>query len=367
MQPALYKVNRQHPCYTSPEVVDCTTIQTDLMQNYPILGLDISKETLDACLLEAAGTHRSVHVQNTPAGFRKLVSWLAPYTLDAVTVCLEATNVYGVAVTTFFYKRQATVYVVNPAAVSHFMHSELRRVKTDKADAEAIAHFALTHRLQPWQPQPEHYQELRDLVRRLYALTKSRVRIQNRMEKVQYLTSAARTVLLTSLKEELHFYTLAIKKLYRSITSCLERHADLHERFALLTSAPGVGPVTALTVMAELPNIEQFSSAKQVAAYAGLTPRIRHSGKHRPDSQPISKIGNAQLRHALYMSALTAKRSNEHLRNVARRLRDERGKKPKVVIIAIARRLLHLLYAMEKHQAPFDPNYHKLQLTPGTV
>jgi len=339
------------------------------MQKYPIVGLDVSKQTLDVFLLEASDTHRSITVRNSEAGFRKLQQWLAPYPVEGMTVCLEATNVYSVAVSTFFYEQQATVYLANPSQVAAYMRTELRRVKTDTADAESIAHFAVAvgHRLRPWQPMPEQYQELRDLVRYLHELTRSRARVKNRREKSRYLTSAAASVIKGWLVKEIQFYDRSIKAIRSAIQQCLDRYPDLSGRYNLLRSAPGIGPISAVTIMAEIPNMQQFASAKQLAAYAGLTPRIRHSGQHQPASQSISKIGNAQLRSICYMAALTAKKHNAPLNAFAHRLQIEHHKKPKVVVIAIARKLLHLLYAMEKHQKPFIANYQNSQLIAGTI
>ena len=339
------------------------------MQHYPMLGLDVAKKTVQVCLLEASGVHRSVSIANSETGFRKLEAWLAPYRLDTVTVCLEATNVYGAAVSLFCYEREATVYMMNPLQVASYMRLELRRVKTDKTDAEAIAQcgLALVHRIQPWKPLPEYYQELRDLVRHLYDLTRSRARVKNQMEKARYLTSAATPVLRRALRSELAFYTKAIETLHTEIAACIERHEELRQRYERLRSAPGIGPVSALTLMAEVPDIRRFASPKQLAAFAGLTPRIRHSGERQPLSQPISKIGSARLRRVLYMAALSAKRSNPHLREFAQRLQLRHAKKPKVVSIAVARKLLHLAYALDKHQNHFNPNYQKIHLVPGTV
>jgi transposase len=339
------------------------------MQNYPMVGLDVSKQTLDVFLLEASGDHRTTTVRNTEAGFTKLQAWLAPYSIEQITLCLEATNVYSVAVSTFFYEQQATVYLANPSQVAAFMRTELRRVKTDTADAESIAHFAVAvaHRLRPWQPLPEQYQELRDLVRHLHELTRSRARVKNRREKTGYLTSAAASLIKSSITKEIEFYDRAIKALRRTIQKCLDRYPELSGRYNLLRSAPGIGPISAVTIMAEIPNMRQFASAKQLAAYAGLTPRIRHSGLHQPASQPISKIGNAQLRSICYMAALTAKKHNAPLNALAHRLLIEHHKKPKVVVIAVARKMLHLLYAMEKQQIPFNENYQNCQLSTGTI
>ena len=336
-------------------------------QNYPVLGIDVSKLKLDACLLMDSGQRLFLTVQNTSQGYAKLVAWLEQHGTPPSAACLEATNNYSTGIAVFLHERAMTVYLANPSQVHAFMHAELRRVKTDKADAALLADFveAMRNKLQPWQPPPKHYQELRDLVRHLHELIRSRAVVKNRMEKVHYLTSAATTSILRSLNAELKLYQKEIRLIREAIEECLRTHEDLSARYALLTSAPGIGQMTAITFMAEVPNIQQFASAKQLAAYAGVTPRVRHSGTHLPVSQPISKIGNTRLRHVFFMAALTAKRYNQSIVSFAKRIQEK--KKPLVVLVAVERKLLHLLSAMEKHQKPFNPNYQKQQGMTGTI
>jgi transposase len=336
-------------------------------QNYPLLGIDVSKLKLDACLLMESGQQLFLTVKNTAQGHAKLAAWLEKQGPAPSAACMEATNTYSIGIALFLYERAMTVYVANPLQVHSFMQVQLRRVKTDKADAALLADFveAMHGKLWPWQPPPEHYQELRDLVRHLYELIRSRTVVKNRMEKVNYLTSAAKGPILRSLNADLRHFQKEIRLIRNLIEECLRTHEDLSARYALLTSAPGIGEMTALTFMAEVPNIQQFASAKQLACYAGVTPRVRHSGTHEPVSQPISKIGNTRLRYAFFMAALSASRYNQSMIPFAKRLQEH--KKPMVVHVAVERKLLHLVYAMEKHQRPFDPNYQKMQPMTGTV
>jgi transposase len=335
-------------------------------QNYPLLGIDVSKLKLDACILFEDGQHVSQTVKNTPEGYATLAAWMKQLGVTPSAACLEATNSYSMGIALFLYEHAMTVYLVNPLQVHSFMRAELRRVKTDKADAALLADFvaAMGSKLRPWQPLPEHYQELRDLVRYLHELTRSKARVKTRMEKVNYLTSAAKTPISRSMNANLRHYVKEIRLIKKAIQDCLRAHEELRGRYALLTTAPGVGPVVALTFMAEVPNILQFPSAKQLASYAGVTPKIRHSGSRTPGSQPISKIGNARLREAFFMASLTAKRYNQSMTTFAERLRDH--KKPIVINVAVMRKLLHLLYAMEKNNRPFDPNYQKIAPMTGT-
>ena len=335
---------------------------------YPILGIDVSKAKLDLCILDAGVDLDQLTVPNTPKGFAALHKHLAAHRIAIHTACLEATSVYSAAIALDLHEHGITVVVANPAAVHAFMHAELRRAKTDKADAVSIAKFAraMADDLHPWQPLPACYEELRELTRRLYAIRCSMARTKNQMEHQEYFRSAARPVIVHSLEADLAHYRKQANKIRKELKRCLQANEELQRRYDLLTTAKGVAEVTALTFMAEVPDIHQFSEAKELAAFAGITPHIKHSGTKEPVSAPISKMGSARLRQAMYMASLSAKRYNPPLARFARRLHS-RGKKPMVVNIAVARKLLHQLYAIDCHQIPFDPNYSKNYTEPGTT
>ena len=334
--------------------------------NYPLLGIDVSKAKIDVCLLDEQGERSALLVKNASSGFTQLRAWLGRHKADHVTACIEATNVYSAAITLFLYEQGMTVCLANPTAVHAFMRAEMQRAKTDKADAVSIANFAraMAEKLRPWQPLPAHYAELRDLVRYLHDLTRCRAKAKNRMEKIPYLKSAAKARIQRAIKADLAHYEKEIRLLTKDIRACLRKNLAMQQRYDLVTSAPGIGFVTAVTFMAEIPDINQFSHAKQLAAYAGVTPRIRHSGDRRPVSQPISKMGNARLRQAFFMASLSARQHNNAMKVCPQHGHE---KKPMVLQIAVARKLLHLLYAMETHHKPFDQNHQKQRMSPGTI
>jgi transposase len=338
-------------------------------QKYPILGIDVSKKQLDVCVLQADEQRMSLMVNNTPAGYEKLMQWLKKQNVEPVAAGLESTSVYSMGIAVFLHGQGMVVYLANPSQVHSYMRAEMRRAKTDKAGAEAIANFiaAMSKKLHPWQPIPEHYQELRDLVRYLHEITRSRATIKNRMEKIDYMTSKAKDRVLKLINADLAHYDKQISSIKKDIRKCISKHPDLKCRYERITTAPGIGEITAVTYMSEVPNVKLFSCAKKLVAYAGISPRISHSGIRHPESQPISKMGNATLRQAVYMGALTAKRHNQSMTGFATRLRDDGKKKPKVVTVAVARKLLHLLYAMDMNQTSFDPNYQKQHLITGTI
>ena len=128
----------------------------------------------------------------------------------------------------------------------------------------------------------------------------------------------------------------------------------------LLSSIPGVGEITCHILIAELPEIDLFEDARQLAAWAGVTPRHYVSGTSGRTSTPITKVGSANLRRALFMPAMTARTNNPLLKTFGDRLK-KNGKKPKQVIIAIMRKLLHQIYGILSSGQPFNPEKRGFQ------
>ena len=138
----------------------------------------------------------------------------------------------------------------------------------------------------------------------------------------------------------------------------IDNHPDLKRQSELLDSIPGVGQTTAALFLAEIVDIRQYKSARQVAAFAGLVPRERRSGTSVRGKVRLSKIGNARLKKALYFPAITALRCSEFFKQWASGMR-ERGKCKMSVIGAAMRKLIHLAYGVLKTGKPFDPNWAK--------
>ena len=122
-----------------------------------------------------------------------------------------------------------------------------------------------------------------------------------------------------------------------------------------LQSIPGIGKTTAIAIISETPDINYLHNARQLAAFAGLTPRHRTSGTSLKGRSRLSKMGSATLRKALYFPAIVAKKHNPILSEFAQKLANK-GKQTMVIIGAIMRKLLHIIYGVLKHKTPFNPN-----------
>jgi transposase len=136
----------------------------------------------------------------------------------------------------------------------------------------------------------------------------------------------------------------------------LNDHPDLKRRRDLLTSIPGIGEATAVSILSEIPHLDRFQSAKAVAAFARLSPRERRSGTSIHGRTRLCKTGNARVRKALYMPAMVALRFNPTLRVFADRLAAG-GKHKRLIIGAVMRKLLVLAYGILRNGVAFDANY----------
>lgn len=319
----------------------------------PTLGIDIAKLKFDACLLRADGKPRHKVFPNAAEGFAQLAQWLTRQGVPAAHACMEATGAYGEALALYLYAAGHAVSVVNPAAVKAFAASRLSRTKTDKVDAELIARFCLAQRPAAWSPPAPEVRELQALARRLESLVGMRVAEENR------LTSGITVeAVRQSVEEHVAYLNEQIRRTEELLREHINRHPTLRQQSELLDSIPGIGEATAAVLLAELTDITQYRSARQVAAYAGLVPREWRSGSSVRGRVRLSKIGNARLRRALYFPAVTALRCSAFFQAWAEGLR-QRGKSKMSVIGAAMRKLIHLAYGVLKTGRPFDPQWAK--------
>jgi transposase len=324
------------------------TIMTD-----PALGIDIAKLKFNVCLINTSGKLKHKVFSNTATGFEQLSEWLSKQRVERLHACLEATGTYGEALALYLHEAGHRVSVINPAAIKSFAGSRLSRTKTDRVDAELIARFCLAQEPPAWTPLPQEVRELQALVRRLESLQEMRVMEENRL-------SSGITVDLVrhSVEEHLTYLNDEIKRTEELIRNHINSHPTLKQQSELLDSIPGIAETTAALLLSEITDINQYRSARQVAAYAGLVPRERQSGTSLRGRTHLSKIGNARLRRALYFPAITALRCSPFFQAWAKGLQ-ERGKSKMSVICAVMRKLVHVAYGVLKTGKAFDPQWAK--------
>lgn len=315
-----------------------------------VLGIDVGKSKCQVALL-AAGKYRHKSISNSLEGYAQLSAWLARQGVSHVHACLEATGPYGDAVALYLYEAGHTVSVMNPAQIKNFGKSELVRNKTDEVDAALIARYCEKQKPLPWTPPPLAFRELQALGRRLEALQEMHLQESNRLKVVGKIPSV-----VASLTAHLAFLEQEIRKTKQAMKNHIDDNPELKAQRDLLASIPGIGDLTAAKFLAEIPAVQNYATARKLAAHAGVSPCQRSSGSSVRGKTRMSKTGNSRLRKLLYMPAIVACHHNPIIMRFAQRLR-ERGKTPMSVIGAAMRKLVHIAYGVLVSGKPFDPNY----------
>jgi len=305
-----------------------------------VIGIDVAKDRLDVCVRPSG---ESFVVARTGAGIEDLAGRLSK--LMPRVVAIEATGGFETVVAAGLAAAGVPVVVVNPAQVRAFAQALGKRAKTDPIDAAVIAHFAEATKAVP--------RVLPDAMTRLLAdLVTRRRQIIDMM-----IAEGQRERRLTDkrLKKSIARLRKALEKELAEIDGEIDDHmrgsALWVEKENLLASVPGVGPVTARTLIAELPELGSLDR-RQIAALAGLAPWTRQSGKWRGKS--FIGGGRKTVRNALFMAAITAAHHNPILKPFRDKLVAV-GKPKLVAIIAVARKLLTILNAILRDKRPWHP------------
>jgi transposase len=313
-----------------------------------ILGIDVSKATLHLALFKGESRPRKKIITNNSFGFTQLTEWISEQGVEVLHACLEATNIYGQGIATYLEQQGHRVSVVNPSRVKGFAQGELSRTKNDSADAAVIGRFCAAMKPKLWHPLAPEADELQQLTRRLEMLQRMTTQEKNRLGTV--------TVNLhEEIQAHIDFMQRQVEKIEVKIRQHLDRHESLKQALELLTSIKGISTRSGSQILAEIANWKEFCSARQLAAYAGLTPQEKQSGRSVHGRTRLCKIGNAHLRRALYFPALTAIRCSEPIQVWAEQLRS-RGKSKMQVVGAVMHKLIRVIYGVLKSGKPFDPS-----------
>lgn len=315
------------------------------------LGIDVSKATVDVALIKDERKPRHKVFANTEAGHQQLLSWLKDNGAQQVHACLEATGTYSEAAALALHTAGHRVSIVNPAQLYHFAQTSLWRTKTDKVDAQSIAQFCQMHQPPLWTPPAAEVRTLQALSRRLDSLLEMQTTEKNRLAAGPSSQEAQ-----ASIQAVLAFLGKEIQAIKGQIHEHINRHPDLKNKRDLLRSIPGIADTSAAAILAELGEAHQFPTSRQVAAFAGLVPKIRQSGSSVRGRATLSKRGSSRLRHALYFPAMTALRFNPLLRALRERLL-LKGKSKMLILGAAMRKLLVIAYGVLKSGRPFDPDF----------
>jgi transposase len=302
------------------------------------IGIDVSKAALDWALWPAGDAGQ---LANDDAGIAALVQQcqrLAPE-----RIVLEATGGYEVACATALLAAGLPVVVVNPRQVRDFAKAIGRLAKTDTLDARVLAQFAAAIRPELRTLPNEASRELEALVARRRQLVGMQTMEKNRLQQ-------ALPKLRPAIREHLEWLRRQIADTTDGLRRVLEDSPAWQVKVDLLKTAPGVGDITAFTLLAELPELGQLNR-KQIAALVGVAPLNRDSGTLQ--GRRTTWGGRATVRSALYMAALSIVRTGKGSLAAFHQRLIQAGKPFKVAIVAVMRKLLTTLNAMVRDNTPW--------------
>jgi transposase len=320
------------------------------------VGIDVAAETLAVARLVPGGAADPAEtVPNAAAGWRQVAQLLRRQGAqpEGTLLVMEATGSYWIGAATALHDAGWAVAVVSPASARHYAQARLRRAKTDAVDALVLAQYGRDLGPARWAPPPAEVQALQLLIRQRDDLVAMRTQTTNRLHALAQWPG-----LPADLADPLRAVLAVVEEQIARLDEHIQRRAQAASALAddvrRLDGITGVGWLTATLVLTELWVLGPTATPAQAVAYAGLDPAPRQSGTSVRGAGHISKTGNARLRQALYMAALSAARANPPLKAFYDRLLARRKLK-KVALVAVARKLLVLMVTLLRQRRSFDP------------
>lgn len=321
------------------------------------IGVDLSKLSFDVCIL-TTDQEKTYHTfDNKKTGFVKFCKLIQ--SKESAPVAMEATGIYGENLCQFLFMKKISVYLLNPARISLYARSLMTRNKTDKSDSFIIATYLANHKsmLKTWEPRSENHEIMRCLMSHYNCIHQDIIRTRGHIEANSNTDMPGNTYILKLHNAQMRHHEKRLKSIVEAMQNLIKSDSSLKTVYDLVLTIPGIGEKTAMALLAYLPNLTLFKCAKQLAAFAGVNPSVRQSGSSLNRKLGITKTGSRHLRTCLYMAALNGYRHNA-FSNLKKRL-EEKGKKPKVIVIAILHKLLRIVFGViTKGKAYMHENAH---------
>lgn len=320
-----------------------------------LVACDVSKATVDAAWFDESRQRwfERSRVANNRRGWRGLLDWLEKSSgkgRAAFTLAVEATGVYHRPFVDFAYGQGLRVIVTNPGRAAENARSHNRLNKNDRLDARGLYGYGQElKKFFEYRPDTLEINGLKALLSRLRQLDKDLTRERNRLEKCPYIAESQ--PLTASIRRQLKALEREKKLVQGEIDVLIRSHPDLKHLQDLMRSTKGVGKGMSQWLL-PLMYRKQFTSARQLAAFLGLTPIHKRSGTSLNKRGRLSGRGNGYVRSRFYMPAVSAITHNPELRRFYDTL-IRRGKTEKQALTAVMRKLVHICYGVVKNDQPY--------------
>jgi transposase len=335
------------------------------MKSYLFIGIDISKATLDVCVLspsDITDIHHHSFCNNTK-GFSQLMKWLKQKSEGVAgedwRVCMENTGIYSLELNLFFHEKGIWQSMENALQIKRSMG--VIRGKTDKADSKIIALYAyrFIDKLKP-------YVVPTGTLLRLRALFSQRERLVSMHSQLLVAGQSIKGYpkeLVKDIQDQsemlLKNLTVQIKEIDKSIKECLQQDNDLQRKSKLIQSIPGIGPQTAAYLLIVSQGMKSFATARQFACYSGCAPFAHQSGVSIRGKTKVHFIANRKMKMLLHMAAMNAITFNDELKAYYQRKVAE-GKNPMSVLNAVRFKLICRIFSVIKRNEEFQKDFRKI-------
>ena len=327
-----------------------------------VAGIDVAQDELVVCLgrmYDDLATELYSHktFPNTSKGFMSLVEWIGKLSEPdfCVRFVMEATGVYHESLAYFLAERGDEVSIILPNKISNYSRTLDVKTVTDKTASEAITRFGLERKLENWKPPKGIYKKLRQLTRERGQVVTFRTMAKNQLHAELSEVQPNKTSLVR-LRKHITFLEKQDKEIKEELAQLLKEDIEMKKVVVILCSAPGVGLLTAATILGETNGFDLIRNKRQLTSYAGLDVREKQSGTSIKGKPRISKKGNKYLRKAMHMPALAAIRSDDRFKAIFARIVAKHGIKMKAAV-AVQRKLLEMMYTLYKTRTMYDKMY----------
>ena len=327
-----------------------------------VVGIDVAQNELVVCLGRihddlTTELYANRTFANKESGFLALIGWVKRMMKEqtAVRYVMEATGVYHEKVAYYLDGQGFDVSIVLPNKISNYFRTLDVKTVTDKTASEAIAQFGLERRLENWKRPKEVFKKLRQILRERDQVVVERTLVKNQLHAEQVEAEPNPRTLLR-LKKRIALLDRQEDEIKKEVDGLVKEDKEACELVKRITTIPGIGSLTAATVLAETNGFDLVRNRRQLASYAGFDVKEKQSGTSVKGKPRISKKGNKHLRKAMHMPALAAIRHDEQFRGLYTRLISKHGIKMKAAV-AVQRKLLELAYTLYKMKSDYKQNY----------
>jgi transposase len=328
-----------------------------------VVGIDVAQKEVVVCLGRmyddwTPELYANKTFANTAKGFSALTLWVKKLTeaSRAVRYVMEATGVYHESLAYFLEGKEFEVSIVLPNKISNYFRTLEVKTVTDKTASEAIARFGLERKLDRWKRPAEIFRKLKQRTRERDQLVGETTIVKNQLHAEQTEAYPSKES-VARMKTRINLLDKQVMQIKEEINVLVKQDKEVKRSVDLISSIPGVGTLTAVTVLAETNGFELIRNKRQLTSYAGLDVKEKLSGTSVKGKPRISKKGNRHLRKAMHMPALAAIRYNGRSKVLFTRLVSKHGIKMKAVV-AVQRKLLEMIYTLYKTNTVFNKDYH---------